>query len=585
MIMYSSTLFESNMLISLFDTECRQLYFFKSFSNTADKQRAERQRKIERNRDKKKQLDNNNIPVPAAERKPKRGRSSTDSRKPTGNIERAPKIRKVTPVNSAGPVLTTGHVSPTLSRLPTGPFASLSLGVSESVVLQANTPLPPITAFPSASARHVSSIGVIPEAHAYTDNSYMFSPIMPYTPAIQQLNSDAQYRQPMTSCHKELIEARIEFDENEATVIPHSNLQHHTDSQPRPDTAAILDGHDAASYYVTGDITPAYASSVHTRLNNYLDPDLSTITCVPTSPLSEGSSTSTGSSTIPHMRTAIGSPSGKDGDSPNTPSPVNVPAASTDYKYTLDFATVLTSGVTKNMSEDTALLLIELANSFSGTFDVDIEETLEHKPSYDEIFLHCESTIKLIVNMFSKLSTFQCFCIDDQISLLKNSIVEMIILLSVRAYDASSGGFYIRKSNGFQLMSIESLTTFHVGKELLASYREFAVEVLHTVQYDGAIMMCLISLLFFRNKKEESGMTFKHADRMEMCHQLYVKTLTNYLDVKYAGRNVTIESVMNLSSKINETCVKWKEALMECPLDEVSPLIAEMLEVASTKQN
>ena len=263
----------------------------------------------------------------------------------------------------------------------------------------------------------------------------------------------------------------------------------------------------------------------------------------------------------------------------NTPMSTNVKS-----KYTFDFATFVTPDVTCQMSAETSLLLTELASSFTECFDVDIAETYSKNPSFNKICSHSELSIKLMVQMLSRLSTFKTFTTDDQIRLLKNSIIEMFILLSIRAYDVTTGGFNIRQANGYHYMSMDSLKTLHVGVELLTSYHEFAVDVLRCIQRDGTILMCLMLLLFFSKKDEQSDVAFQHPSRVEKCYQLYKNTLANYLAVKYPHSDViTLESVMNLSYKMTGTCVKWREALMACTIQELSPLVAEICEISEKK--
>lgn len=200
-------------------------------------------------------------------------------------------------------------------------------------------------------------------------------------------------------------------------------------------------------------------------------------------------------------------------------------------------------------------------------------------PSYVQIFNFSETSIKCLVTLAKNLEPFLDLSTDDQILLLKNSILEMMVLGSASNYDHKLKGWVV--VDGSEVRTIETTTVKSTteGKQLIGHYEMIILYVLSACQRDLGIIILLTVLSLFSMQGRTADSTIQDKDKVQEGYEIYENVLKKYTHVKYPNRPNMMSNLMRSLDIVRDFSETYMQSILKSPLNKINPLLLEIFDL------
>ena len=230
------------------------------------------------------------------------------------------------------------------------------------------------------------------------------------------------------------------------------------------------------------------------------------------------------------------------------------------------------------MEVEKLVLFLEIKKGFSMTFDLPVDDPIDPAPSYTDFFNLAELPIKRLVKLAKSLSPFHKLTQDDQIALLKGSVVAVVTIRSAKLFDASKMGWNVtRGGKAMDLSSMSLLTSNPDGAKFFQYYVTFVKNLVSVSKSDDGIMMMLIVLSVFDPNLD--NITSKQ--EVLAIRKQYTEVLQQYIEIKYPNEEGMFDSVIGQLDRITEVRIMHSSALQKTPPNKLEPLIVEIFDVSN----
>jgi hypothetical protein len=184
-----------------------------------------------------------------------------------------------------------------------------------------------------------------------------------------------------------------------------------------------------------------------------------------------------------------------------------------------------------------------------------------------------EECYRQLVRFAKRLPEFRALSQDDQISLLKGNVIEIMIVRFSKCYNLETNAWTFPHCGSMQ--NISGMIEDHMISDFcLEDYSNFVRAALHCCQDDDLILVVLqVITLFWPHVPNLED----HAS-IEAAHKKYVGALESYLNVMYADNNMVVmvnkvmEQLRNVGKKAHD--VMWKSQV-----SDLHPLLKEMFDL------
>ena len=232
----------------------------------------------------------------------------------------------------------------------------------------------------------------------------------------------------------------------------------------------------------------------------------------------------------------------------------------------------------EGLNERSRQLLDEVRKAFQLSFDCPMERQAKAAPSSTDFLNMADSSVRRLVKMAKHIDAFRKLDQDDQISLLKGSVVEVLIMRSSKMFDTQSMGWMVVKGGmpqnvsaaGLQFGNNESISFFQ-------QYHRFATSLLAATRRDNVILMLMIVMTVLSPDRE----TLKTKEAVAQAQEIYAQILQEYIAFQYPGDELIFAKVLQKLADIRELNETHTQMLMHMKVDELEPLIVEIFDMSS----
>ncbi len=180
--------------------------------------------------------------------------------------------------------------------------------------------------------------------------------------------------------------------------------------------------------------------------------------------------------------------------------------------------------------------------------------------------------------MSKQISGFKSVCQEDQVSLLKGSVLEVLVLRSVKLFDAKAGSWNVPKSGNFTRISSDQVQKMNTDSvSFMKQYHHFATSVMSTTRRDNIVLMILVVLCVL--SPDRPGITDKA--HVESVQEEYAQVLKEYVQLNFPRDRVMFARVLQKLADIRERHGVHSKMLQNSNLTELEPLMMEIFDVNS----
>ena len=230
-----------------------------------------------------------------------------------------------------------------------------------------------------------------------------------------------------------------------------------------------------------------------------------------------------------------------------------------------------------HLEADLLQLFLEMKHGFSISFDQPVGDPIDAAPSFADFFNLAELPIKRLVKMAKFLSPFMTLTQDDQIALLKGSVVATVTIRSAKLFNPSTSTWnVVRAGKEVNVNSMSLQMTNMAGMKLFSQYKELAESLVTVSHGDDGIMMLLIVLAVFDPDLDQ----VEQKDKVRDIRKKYMVLLNKYISIKYQGEKDMYSNVLLQLDKVNEVRNSHSHALHRTTPDKLQPLIMEIFDMS-----
>ena len=204
-------------------------------------------------------------------------------------------------------------------------------------------------------------------------------------------------------------------------------------------------------------------------------------------------------------------------------------------------------------------------------------------PNYTQIFNFSETSIKCLVKMAKNLEPFLKLDTDDQILLLKNSILEMMVLGSAASYDPQEKGWHVRDGTEIRLVSTKAVKSSRDGLVLMCHYEMIILCVLSATKRDLGLLSLLTVLSLFSTKTQRVPLELHNKSKIDMGYQVYWNLMQKYVCLKYNSEvEVMVQNLGKASDIVRDFSETYIQSILKLPFDKINPLLLEIFDLPYT---
>jgi len=234
------------------------------------------------------------------------------------------------------------------------------------------------------------------------------------------------------------------------------------------------------------------------------------------------------------------------------------------------------------LSEKSLTYVENMMKAFSISFDSGLDSLQQPQiphPTNNVDFLNmAESSVRRLVKMAKYLVPFKELTQDDQISLLKGAVLEVLILRSIKMFDSEAMMWKMQRGGNQQTVSAAALQcTNTASAAFFTQYQHFAARLNTSIKCDNLILMLLIVMAVV--SPDRPSITDK--ELVGKIQETYANILQEYIQLKYPEEPGMFAKVLQQLAEIRELDESHMRLMMQVKVDDLQPLIKEIFDLLS----
>jgi hypothetical protein len=221
--------------------------------------------------------------------------------------------------------------------------------------------------------------------------------------------------------------------------------------------------------------------------------------------------------------------------------------------------------------------IAEVLRAFEVSFDGPMERNPMREPSSTDFLNMADTSVKRLVKMAKHLTAFRSFSQEDQISLLKGAVVEVLVLRSAKMFDTGSKGWLVNKSGKNHTVNATSLLSNQESMSFFEQYQKFATALLQSTHHDNVVLMLMIVMTVMSPDRSSIKSTKDIAEIQEE----YARLLKHYMKVRYPDDELMFARVLQKLADVRDLNETHTRMLMHMRVEELEPLIVEIFDISS----
>ena len=209
------------------------------------------------------------------------------------------------------------------------------------------------------------------------------------------------------------------------------------------------------------------------------------------------------------------------------------------------------------------------------------ENDIPSDPSYVQMFNFGEDTIRQLVTLAKHLPPFQALCRDDQISLLKGSVLYMMVIKSAMSFDPQLRGWRVRDAQGERDVIPNSVRANQDGRVLMNHYYIIVMKLLVSSNRDLVIIVLLIILALLSRENVKDDGELVNPQKVDTAHALYAEFLRSYVTRKFGERPEMFRDLLLSLDIVRDFSDTYINAMLKSPVSQINPLLKEINDIMS----
>lgn len=220
----------------------------------------------------------------------------------------------------------------------------------------------------------------------------------------------------------------------------------------------------------------------------------------------------------------------------------------------------------------------EIIQAFRVSFDVPIHREVISNPNNAEFLNMADASVRRLVKMGKNLSTFRSISQEDQVALLKGSVLEVLILRSIKMFDRRTMNWHVKRSGTEHTVSATGLQANKDSMAFLEQYQKFATGVMMSIQGDMALLMLLMVLSVFSPDRPN----VKNKAVVSEAQEGYARLLQEYVNVRFPTADSSLfGKILQKLADIRDLDETHAKMLLHMNVDQLEPLIVEIFDLSS----
>ncbi|XP_012946296.1 vitamin D3 receptor B [Aplysia californica] len=245
------------------------------------------------------------------------------------------------------------------------------------------------------------------------------------------------------------------------------------------------------------------------------------------------------------------------------------------------------------MAVEDQFLIYELMGAMeSGQFLAMTSSSMRMLPSSPEEFVNlAEAFTRKVIKMAKHVTFFKKLHKNDQISLLKGSVVDIMMLRSAVNYDPFTESWSLSTKSclsegssnaGGERISAELLKTSSAEtKQLFMTYSKFIKSLMFTLHGDLLALKLLIIMSLFSADR----LPMVHHDHVQSIQETYARILEDYLCHRFNGESTLFARVISKLTDLRNINEVHSRMLLTMKMDEFEPLLLEIFDLPADAQS
>ena len=230
--------------------------------------------------------------------------------------------------------------------------------------------------------------------------------------------------------------------------------------------------------------------------------------------------------------------------------------------------------VLEQMSETSKNLIEAVMKAFRLSFDAPVNYDPKTAPSNVDFLNMADESVRRLVKMAKHLEMFQRLDQDDQITLLKGAVLEVLVLRSAKMFDSRGKSWSVQSKDGEQ-KSVSAMGLQCGDNEdahFMQQYQHFVVSLLQSTMRDNVILMILMIMTLF--SPDRGRLTRK--DLVVQAQEDYASILKEYCEKRYPKEKPMFAKILQKLADIRDISETHSKMLLHYKSDELVPLIVEI---------
>ena len=223
--------------------------------------------------------------------------------------------------------------------------------------------------------------------------------------------------------------------------------------------------------------------------------------------------------------------------------------------------------------------LEEIIQAFRVSFDAPIQKEVIANPTNADFLNMADASVRRLVKMGKNLSTFRTISQEDQVALLKGSVLEVLILRSIRMFDRRTLGWHVKKSGTEHSVSASVLTDSKDSMVFFEQYQHFATGVMMSIHGDNVLLMLLMIMSIFSPDRPN----VKNKQVISDVQEGYARLLHEYITVRFPNADAKLYAkILQKLTDIRDLDETHAKMLLHMDVERLEPLIVEIFDLGST---
>ena len=233
--------------------------------------------------------------------------------------------------------------------------------------------------------------------------------------------------------------------------------------------------------------------------------------------------------------------------------------------------------VLEEMSENSKQRIDAVMKAFRLTFDAPVNYDLKTMPSNMDFLNMADESVRRLVKMAKHLEFFQRLDQDDQITLLKGAVLEVLVLRSAKMFDSRGKSWSVQKDGEQKSVSAMGLQLGdNEDAHFMQQYQHFVMTLLTATMRDNVILMILMVMTLFSPDRGRLA----RKDMVVEAQEEYASILKEYCERRYPKEKLMFARILQKLADIRDISETHSKMLLHYKSDDLVPLIVEIFNLS-----